>query len=576
MTTTRQQVSTALASVLPGHADDPDLLEALTDLGTALSGGEDPAPFATRLGVVVGYLGEPPSALVAVVTALATMLALDTTTTSGLVATAVDALVASRDAELVRLSALAATDPLTGLPVRSAFLQELERTCRRAARDGSRAMLLVIQLDEPDRRDVASRNGMLAEVAQLLTRTLRASDVLARTGDKELCALLEQTSTAYPVLARLETLLRTMSNERIPRAVRVGVSPLPLGTTGAATIYERAAHAARLARAPGGLVAVQPVRRHPRPSGALPSPVRVAYQPIIELATGTTSRVEALARLTSSDRRCVPTELTLARMSLAERIELHRSVLRTVLEDLEQTPEGRISLNVDSDVLSDLDFAKELNAAAHTVAASRLCFEITERSMLLTAHLGLLSELRESGVSLSLDDFGTGYATLSRLLAMPIDELKLDRSILLRRHVGPLGASIIAIAVALVRALHLDLVVEGADSLAVAGELRTLGVPYAQGFALARPLASLKEALAVRVDITALQAAADPGTTARLQAQLWEQGLACMATAERGLGASDCELVEHLEGQAREEHLARHRWFESMLAARHWDSAKPN
>jgi|GEM_PF-2986150 len=573
MTTTRQQVSTALASVLPAHADDPDLLEALADLGAALSGGEDPAPFATRLGVVVGYLGEPPSALVAVVTALATMLALDTTTTSGLVATAVDALVASRDAELVRLSALAATDPLTGLPVRSAFLQELERTCRRAARDGSRATLLVIQLNEPDRRDVASRNGMLAEVAQLLTRTLRASDVLARTGDKELCALLEQTSTADPVLARLETLLRTMSNERRPRAVRVGVSPLPLGTTGAATIYERAA---RLARAPGGLVAVQPVRRHPRPSGTLPSPVRVAYQPIIELATGTTSRVEALARLTSFDRRCVPTELTLARMSLAERIELHRSVLRTVLEDLEQTPEGRISINVDSDVLSDLDFAKELNAAAHTAAASRLCFEITERSMLLTAHLGLLSELRESGVSLSLDDFGTGYATLSRLLAMPIDELKLDRSILLRRHVGPLGASIIAIAVALVRALHLDLVVEGADSLAVAGELRTLGVPYAQGFALARPLASLKEALAVRVDITALHAAADPRTTARLQAQLWEQGLACMATAERGLRASDCELVEHLEGQAREEHLARHRWFESMLAARHWDSAKPN
>jgi EAL domain-containing protein (putative c-di-GMP-specific phosphodiesterase class I) len=99
-----------------------------------------------------------------------------------------------------------------------------------------------------------------------------------------------------------------------------------------------------------------------------------------------------------------------------------------------------------------------------------------------------LHELRALGVSISIDDFGTGHSSLERLKALPVDELKIDKSFVLGMQEDPRDLAIVETAVMLARRLALRVVAEGVESAATWRHLRALGCHEAQGYLISPPL----------------------------------------------------------------------------------------
>ncbi len=570
----------AVARVLGGHRD-AELEAIVTRLLERLARGDDPDLEAARLGARLDFLGMRPSSAVQLLASLRPALgAGDPTLLERAMSVATDALCAGREQELERLARLVTRDPLTGLPNRRAFLEALEHAEARARRGGHGLAVAVVGLDALEHVAVRAGEGLvdelLAEFARLLAGSIRASDVLARIGRDTFALLGDVVSAATApgaLLARIEAVLAAPRLAREGLCASIGVAittERPQRASGLIEDAQAALHTARSLPEDGTAVriAVAPAPElASRPSQApsqLPR-LDVVYQPIVDLATGTTKRVEALSRLEVDGARC-SFDALVASLGRGERVALHRQSLERVLADIDRLgTHAAVNLNVDADLLNDESLIEDLTAALAHLARGQLRLEITERSMLLTAHLATVRHLREHGASISLDDFGTGYASLSRLLATPLDEIKLERTILGRPSIGELSHILVAIAVALARALRVDLVVEGIDSLARAGTLLALGVTTGQGYALGPPLPSLEEALAHRVEADAIARAASPGDLATTRAWIWRQALGCLVSADPLAADGSCAVAPMLDETARRAHLAYHRLLAAVL-----------
>jgi EAL domain-containing protein (putative c-di-GMP-specific phosphodiesterase class I) len=114
---------------------------------------------------------------------------------------------------------------------------------------------------------------------------------------------------------------------------------------------------------------------------------------------------------------------------------------------------------------------------------------VTENDMLEDPEIAreVLAELRRRGVGVSLDDFGVGYSSLARLDALPLDSVKIDRSLLDRVDTDDRQARLLAAVVRLADAIGLPVVAEGVERPAQLEALRRLGCPLVQGYLLGRP-----------------------------------------------------------------------------------------
>jgi diguanylate cyclase (GGDEF)-like protein len=124
------------------------------------------------------------------------------------------------------------------------------------------------------------------------------------------------------------------------------------------------------------------------------------------------------------------------------------------------------------------------------IEPSSLKLEITESAVMENAELviAMLKELKELGVQLSIDDFGTGYSSLSYLHRFPIDTLKVDRSFVGTMEDGTENGEIVRTIIALAKALNMDVVAEGIETIHQLHQLRILGCEYGQGFLFSRPV----------------------------------------------------------------------------------------
>jgi EAL domain-containing protein (putative c-di-GMP-specific phosphodiesterase class I) len=213
------------------------------------------------------------------------------------------------------------------------------------------------------------------------------------------------------------------------------------------------------------------------------------YQPIVELGNGTVMGLEALARWEhSSGDVGGPT----AFVPLAERtdliIELDHAVMSRALADLAewrgQHPELRVSVNLSGRHLDQASWVETMHqavSAAH-VPPSAVDLELTEttRPSDLAACEVMMIRIRELGFRIWLDDFGTGWFQLQDAIRLPLDGLKIDRSL-----TGSLGSGDDSAIRALIRVateLGLKLTVEGITSAHQAALAHTLGCDYGQGF----------------------------------------------------------------------------------------------
>jgi EAL domain-containing protein (putative c-di-GMP-specific phosphodiesterase class I) len=125
------------------------------------------------------------------------------------------------------------------------------------------------------------------------------------------------------------------------------------------------------------------------------------------------------------------------------------------------------------------------------LSPSDLVLEVTE-SAILDEEVAVpsLTALRKHGIRIAIDDFGTGYSSLHYLARLPVDILKIDRSLVSDLDGTPEHSVIIAAVVHLSQVLQLTTVAEGVETVAQADELEMLGCRIGQGYLWAEPLAA--------------------------------------------------------------------------------------
>lgn len=224
--------------------------------------------------------------------------------------------------------------------------------------------------------------------------------------------------------------------------------------------------------------------------------IMVLFQPQFSVATGALAGAEALARWEhpSFGRICAETLFAVA--DRGDHVaQLSRHIGRQALSLAAQWGHPvRLSLNVTAEDFAVGDFATSLKAALTDSGfpAERLTIEITEQTLItdFEACAAALRELAALGVSVALDDFGTGFSNFRALKALPLDALKLDRSLVCDIEHDARDRAILSAMVAMARALGLKVIAEGVESEGQLAILREEGCDLFQGFLRAGPISA--------------------------------------------------------------------------------------
>ena len=218
------------------------------------------------------------------------------------------------------------------------------------------------------------------------------------------------------------------------------------------------------------------------------------FQPITDLRTGELQGFEVLARYDHPELGHILPENFI---SLAESNGLigllTRQVFGKAFEQASQLPSPiSLSLNISPLQMRHATLPKQILVAAEESGfpMNRVKIEITETALLddLDRPMKIAGELKEMGCRLSLDDFGTGASSLRHLQALPLDELKVDRSFVATMTQKRESRKIVAAVVGLGQSLGLTTVAEGIETEEHAGIMLRLGCDRGQGWLYGRPV----------------------------------------------------------------------------------------
>jgi EAL domain-containing protein (putative c-di-GMP-specific phosphodiesterase class I) len=214
----------------------------------------------------------------------------------------------------------------------------------------------------------------------------------------------------------------------------------------------------------------------------------VAFQPIVDLASGQVVGAEALARFKTPDGTAIPTERCFLDAHAVDLgVELEMAVIRLALGCQARLPEGRyLALNVSPAVLEHDDLAFEIAGA---MPGRPLVVEITEHQPVedYVALSVSLDRLRALGVRIAVDDVGSGFASFRHVTRVNPDILKLDRTLVCGIDDDPVRQSLASAIVAFAADVGAVVVSEGIESESELCCLKGLSVGCGQGFYLARP-----------------------------------------------------------------------------------------
>ena len=227
------------------------------------------------------------------------------------------------------------------------------------------------------------------------------------------------------------------------------------------------------------------------------SQITAVYQPVIELSTGRCVGAEALARWHRSDGTVVRPDAFIPFAEDNGLISLITDqMIGRVIEDmgdlLRQRRDFHVAINI---APQQLENDRIVGVLRRVVEESRLeprqiVLEVTERSLMDgEAARGIIGRLRAAGHAISIDDFGTGYSSLSYLQRFELDNLKIDRLFVEAIGADAATSGVVPHIIDMARTLNLTVIAEGVETEVQACFLRNRGVPYAQGWLFAKPLA---------------------------------------------------------------------------------------
>jgi diguanylate cyclase (GGDEF)-like protein/PAS domain S-box-containing protein len=419
-----------------------------------------------------------------------------------------------RHAREQALQSVAYTDPMTGLPNRAGFLGVVRQTLADGAGGST---LLIVELDGlAAARESAGRetvSTVVAEIGRRLRNTVRGEDLVARMGGGAFAVLAEGSDADVDRLAA-----RCLSVIEQPVVTAVGIVELTAGVgivplaadlsvdqlLAHADLAVRAAHEAgagsarRFSDALGEAAARRDRLRHDLQGARARDELFLLFQPIVSLGEQRITGLEAQLRWRSPELGEIsPSEF----LPVAERAGLIGELLRWAVEETARTvaalPDGdqpplRVGIKIPfhyletGALLGDVEHALRLSG----LAPERLVLEINAPAVMSDdERTGLdVASLRLMGVHVALDGFGAGSSDLSHLTRLPIDILRLDRSLISRIDRDPQHRALCESIVGIAGALGLDVVADGVETPAQLAALAGFGCGFAQGFLISRPV----------------------------------------------------------------------------------------
>jgi len=426
----------------------------------------------------------------------------------------------NREAAEQRLRHLSLHDALTGLPNRTLLLDRLGHAMARTRRTSEFLAVMFLDVDHFKTVNDAYGHGVGDDLLRALTPRLegelRPADTLARFGGDEFVMLCEGLAGADEAQALAEQLLDVFGAPFVLGegdhqtehyvSASIGIAIAGREHTDPDALIRDADTAMYRAKETRGRVeffdqvsrarVVHKVRTTSELRRALElDELFVAYQPIVGLADGGVSRMEALLRWRHPERGLVsPADF----IPIAEESGLILPIGAWVLDEVARQlaawdahPDPRMhglrsAVNLSARQLVEPDMADVVVAthAAHGLAPGRLVCEMTETALIddPVRASATVTALAAAGVPVSLDDFCTGYSALVHLKRYPLNAIKLDRTFIADVAEQSVDAAIVRGLVEMAEAMNISTVAEGVETRDQLDRLRELGCELAQGF----------------------------------------------------------------------------------------------
>ena len=432
-------------------------------------------------------------------------------------------------------------DPLTRLPNRTFFLDQLARCVTRAKRRPDyKFAILFVDIDGfkivNDSLGHFAGDHLIVQIAERLVSSVRRDDLvscsadvtgrvkqsvedtLARMGGDEFTILLDDirdASDGIRVAERIQQKLASpflISGQEVSITASIGIAISATGYSTAEDILRDADTAMYRAKALGkSRYEICDPAMHARAVSRLKletdlrramdrDEFRVHYQPIVSLRGCRIIGFEALLRWQRPGFGLVmPGEFVEVAEETGQIPFIGLWVLREACRQMRawnlrfpSDPAFTIAVNISGKQFAQPDLVCQVRHILHEACLDpqSLRLELTEsvtmRDVERTARI--LGELRTLGVGLSMDDFGTGYSSLSHLRRFPLDTLKIDRSFVSEMENSSDSRAIVQMIVSLGRSLGMEIVAEGVEGAKQAGLLESLGCEYAQGYFFSKPI----------------------------------------------------------------------------------------
>ncbi|MGO9850616.1 MAG: putative bifunctional diguanylate cyclase/phosphodiesterase [Steroidobacteraceae bacterium] len=406
-------------------------------------------------------------------------------------------------------------DQLTQLPNRWFATQVLERLATDGAAHGERGALILLGIR--NLRDINASLGLsvgddvLREVAHRLRQNISEKDTVARLGEAQFVVIAPGCSAERALLyaEQLAALVHSgfhLAGVGLDLHVACGLCLVPEHGRSAEELLQRAQIAIEDAHDAHNRVATYRPGQDDahRRRLTLITDLRAAidgdqlslvYQPLVTMATRSVRTLEALVRWSHPQLGPVsPGEFVPLAESTGGSRRLTQWVLKTAIRQMaEWREEGldvTLAVNLSAPDILDPRLGDEILALLrlHSVHPTSLLLEITESAVMRDPQGAArnMQLLRIAGVRFAIDDFGTGHSSLSQLSLLPVDELKIDRSLISQAVNG--AVTIVTSTIELGHTMGLKVVAEGIETPDAWSLLRRLGCDFAQGYLISPPI----------------------------------------------------------------------------------------
>jgi EAL domain-containing protein (putative c-di-GMP-specific phosphodiesterase class I)/GAF domain-containing protein len=411
-------------------------------------------------------------------------------------------------------------DPLSGLPNRTQFLDDLGDLGR--DHPGERRLAVLIDLARHDQLN----NGIRVMGAAYLDRIVRDAARRVSQAVGRGCIAYHVAATQFAFVTQhepepdyLETLahmlaaVRSTTGDGFMLATSIGVAPFVAGETLPTSVLRTAHSAAEDARSRPSMISIYSAAEdcaHQRRFRLLSDfgaalrekdgrQLSLVFQPRVDLTTGDCVGAEALLRWHHPELGAVsPGEFIPIIEQTALAGPMTRWVLDAALSRLAcWRARGialRLSVNVSASNLQDAGFARDvqLQILRHRLRPEWVELEVTESAVMgdIENAMVQLASLVDAGVHVAIDDFGTGYSSLAYLQKLPGRILKIDQSFIREIGFGDREETLVHSMIALAHGLGYHVVAEGIETADARDRLTAMGCDEGQGYLFGRPMAA--------------------------------------------------------------------------------------